>query len=360
LCPFLFVGVERRELLIDEESEKFGIEAISLVTYPAIEENFVFFSSHKKEQYTLAKIDEDKQVLVGPALIPNKDIYRVGEDGEEFNVFFSPATVQKAAHLFMRQSNTHAATLQHETEATGVHLLESWVVENPEKDKQQVYGFDFPAGTWMVAMKIEDSETWEGVKTGDFRGFSIEGYFVDRLVEMNKEEMNKLEQIKAILFGEAEKQKFYAEEALEDGRKLATEAEEMAVGVPVVILDEEMNPVEAEPGEYTLANGTKVVVGEGGVIESLGEGEEAPAEEEMETTEDFTDAQLEKIKGLITEAVTAALAPQDDGVVEELAKHVRTIADRVGKLEEAPAAEFKREEAPKKKQSLADIVAQIK
>ena len=335
--------MERRELLIDEQSEKFGIEAISLVTYPAIEENFFFFSTHKKEQYELAKVDKDRQVIVGPALIPNKDIYRVDEQGNEFNVFFSPQTVQQAAHLFMKQSRMDAATLQHETDAKDVYLLESWVVENPEKDKQAVYGYEFPAGTWMVSMKIDDKETWEGVKKGEYRGLSIEGYFVDRLVEMNKSDMSKLEQIKAILFGETGKQKFYAEEVLDDGRKLATEAEAMEVGATVVVLDEEGNPTEADAGEYTLANGTKVMVGEGGVIESIGEGEEVQDE--------FSDAQLEKIKGIVTEAIAAALAPAEE-VMEEMAKQLKdnfaSVEKRVKTLEDKPAAEFKREEKKNK------------
>jgi hypothetical protein len=90
------------ELLIDEEQDDFGVEAISLVKFPAIEENFVYFNRDQK--LTLAKVDEDKQLLVGPALIPDKMIPRYDESNdEEFEVYFSKDTVQQAAELFMRQ-----------------------------------------------------------------------------------------------------------------------------------------------------------------------------------------------------------------------------------------------------------------
>ena len=368
--------MELRELLIDETQEHFGVEAISLVKSPAIEENFFYFESQKGGKVELA-YDDDRQVVVGPALIPNKEIYRLDAEGNEFNVFFSPKTVQRCCHLFMRSSNTKAATLDHDRPAEGVYVLETWVVENPEKDKQAVYGFNFPAGTWMVSMKVEDKETWEGVKKGNFRGFSIEGYFVDRLVKSNTE-MSKLEQLGAFvkdLFNETKEVKLYAEEALADGRKLATEAEAFEVGAPVVILDEEGNPVEAEPGEYELANGTKVTVGEGGILEAVGESEEKPEEKpEEEMEQEFSDAQIGKISEIVTaavtKAVTEALAPTEENLskaVKEFAQEVKKTTDgitgRVKAIEDAPAAKFSNVDTDKKDfktQTLGDLARKIK
>ena len=332
--------MELRELLIDESQAHFGVEAISLVKFPAIEENFFYFESHKGKKIELS-FDDERQVVVGPALIPNKEIYREDEEGTKYNVFFSPKTVQRCCHLYMRSSNTRAATLDHDRPAEGVYVLETWVVENPKKDKQQVYGFNFPAGTWMVSMHVEDKATWEGVKNGNFRGFSIEGYFTDRLVQSNTE-MSKLDKLMVAvkdIFGAEDKQTFYAEEALADGRKLATEAEAFAVGAPVVILDEEGVAVEAEPGEYELANGTKVTVGEGGILESVGEAEE----EEM----DFNDGQLSKIAEIVEAAVTKALAPAEEqlsaavtALAEQAKAGIAKVEARVKGLEDAPATEF--------------------
>ena len=110
------------ELLIDEDQDDFGVEAISLVKFPAIEENFVYFN--KDQKLTLAKIDEDKQLLVGPALIPEKMIPRWDESKqEEFEVYFSKETVQQAAELFMRQKRNGEYTVEHQTKVEGCPSL---------------------------------------------------------------------------------------------------------------------------------------------------------------------------------------------------------------------------------------------
>ena len=133
------------ELLIDEEQEDFGVEAISLVKFPAIEENFVYFN--KDQKLTLAKVDEDKQLLVGPALIPDKMIPRWDESKqEEFEVYFSTETVQQAAELFMRQKRNGEYTVEHQTKVDGLSIFESWIVADKDRDKAAVYGFDVPEG----------------------------------------------------------------------------------------------------------------------------------------------------------------------------------------------------------------------
>jgi hypothetical protein len=62
------------ELLIDEEQELSGIEAISIVDEPAIEENFIALS--KNHEIQLAEVSKEKKILMGAALVPNKNIYR--------------------------------------------------------------------------------------------------------------------------------------------------------------------------------------------------------------------------------------------------------------------------------------------
>ena len=101
------------ELLIDEEMEDFGVEAISLVKFPAIEENMVFFKHD--DRFMLAKVDEDKRMLVGPALIPDKNIGRYDkEKDEEYEVYFSKETVKKASLLFMQQKRNADFTIDHD------------------------------------------------------------------------------------------------------------------------------------------------------------------------------------------------------------------------------------------------------
>ena len=185
------------ELLLDEESLQAGIQAISIVESPAIEEDFVALK--EEERVELKTIDEDKRVLLGAALVPNKPIYRKnGED--EYYIYFSQDTVRKASELFFINGNQNKATLEHQIDITGLSVVESWIIEG-EQDKSKMYGMNLPVGTWMVSMKVHNDEIWNDyVKNGRVKGFSIEGYFVDK-VEASKqdpEEDKAEEQLNAI------------------------------------------------------------------------------------------------------------------------------------------------------------------
>ena len=118
------------ELFIDEESLESGIQAISIVENPAIEEDFVALKSQKIE---LAEIDNEKRILMGPALIPNKKIYRRNELGDEYEIFFSEDTVRKASQLFLSRGNQNNSTLEHEYQLKGMSVVESWIVEDEKK-----------------------------------------------------------------------------------------------------------------------------------------------------------------------------------------------------------------------------------
>jgi len=164
------------ELFIEEDSEFSGVEAISIVEEPAIEEDFVALKAHKIE---MAEVNTDKRILMGPALIPDKKIYR-RNDEEEYYIFFSKDTVRKASELFLARGNQNNSTLEHEYNLNGLSVVESWIVEDPEKDKSALYNLNVPKGTWMVSVKVNNEEVWEEfVKTGKVKGFSIEGYFSD-------------------------------------------------------------------------------------------------------------------------------------------------------------------------------------
>ena len=199
------------ELLIDETEEITGIEAVSLVRFPAIETDFVYLSKVKDNRMAFA-MDEDKRLLVGPALIPEKLIMRLDEDDKEYDVFFSKETVRQAMELFMREARTNEHTLEHNSNIEGVTVVESWLVEDSVKDKSSLYGFDLPVGSWMLSVKVNNLDVWEKVKAKEVRGFSIEGYFTDRLVEMTKGSLCKncpddetiIAELKSILLDEVQ------------------------------------------------------------------------------------------------------------------------------------------------------------
>ena len=128
---------------------------------------------------------------MGAALIPNKPIYRKDGD-DEYYIYFSKDTVRKASELFFMSGNQNKATLEHQVDIEGLTAVESWIIEG-EQDKSRLYGMDLPVGTWMVSMKVNNDEIWnDWVKTGKVKGFSIEGYFMDK-VNMSSNSLDELE-----------------------------------------------------------------------------------------------------------------------------------------------------------------------
>jgi hypothetical protein len=189
------------ELFIDENDEVSGIEAISVVEHPAIESDFVAL---KNQEFKLAEVDKEKRILMGAALIPNKPIYR--RNGEqEYYIYFSKDTVRKASELFFIRGNQNNSTLEHQIPLKGLTAVESWIVES-EQDKSRAYDLNVPIGTWMVSMKVNNEDVWKQVKEGEVKGFSIEGYFADKLERPNEpnnlseiEDEYLLEELKEIL-----------------------------------------------------------------------------------------------------------------------------------------------------------------
>lgn len=185
------------ELVIDEKDELSGVDAISVVESPAIESNFVAL---KSEEIKLAQVDTEKRILMGAVLIPEKPIYR--RDGDyEYYIYFSKDTVNKASQLFFKKGNQNNWTLEHEKNIKGLTVVESWIVEDTQKDKSSIYNLSVPIGTWMASVKVEDDTIWNDfVKTGKVKGFSLEGFFADKY---DKKELSKqpsvIEQIKNLI-----------------------------------------------------------------------------------------------------------------------------------------------------------------
>lgn len=186
------------ELVIEEEND--GINAISVVDYPAIQENFIALS--EQIEVELKEIDKEKRILLGAALIPDKKILRKDDKGE-FYVFFSEDTVRKASELFFINGNQSKATEQHARVIKDMTVVESWIVEDPQMDKSNHYGLSVPKGTWMISMKCNNDKVWGKVQSGEIKGFSIEGYFADRMEMQKKEEI--INQLKSILCQEQSK-----------------------------------------------------------------------------------------------------------------------------------------------------------
>ena len=174
------------ELVIEDDNQELAIDAISLVAAPAIEQDFVFFGK-EKHNLTFAKVSKSKRMLVSPALIPNKQIFRYDPNTDsEYYVYFSKDTVRKASELYLKHNNHHKATYEHSDRVSGVLTVESWIIEDTKLDKSTLYGFSLPVGTWMVKLSISNEDLWTKIKAGEIKGLSIEGYFVDKMQKMSE------------------------------------------------------------------------------------------------------------------------------------------------------------------------------
>ncbi len=188
------------ELVIDEDAQEVAVDAISLVEFPAIEVNYVALNSNKK--YDLKTIDKKRRIVTGPALIPQKQIFRSDKENGDYYIWFSKDTVAKCNELFFKGYKQQKTTDEHEIDVEGNTVIGSWVKESEDNDKSNMYNFNCPVGTWFVSMKIDNDEVWNKVLDGSVRGFSIEGHFAEKL-SLSKNKLSKdektLHAIKQIL-----------------------------------------------------------------------------------------------------------------------------------------------------------------
>ena len=162
------------------------VYCISLVQDPAIEVNYVALSKEKPLQILLEK--EDKHIIVGCALVPDKPIYRRDGD-EEFYIQFSKETIEKLAHNYLANDRVYSFSTDHKDVADDVYIIETWL-KTSENDKSKDYDLDVPIGSWLIMAKVENDAIWNRIKEGELQGFSIEA-IVD-LKEINNKIKNNM------------------------------------------------------------------------------------------------------------------------------------------------------------------------
>jgi hypothetical protein len=159
---------------LGEEEDNMGVYAVSLVSEPAIMVDFVALS---KANLLLARVEDgEKRMLYGPALIPDLPIVRYDGNGEKYFITYSKETIEQTSQEFLKRNLHHNHTIQHQIPVNNLTVVESWVTTGAH-DKSMNYGFELPEGTWMIGVKVDDDNTWQAVKNGEVKGFSIEGWF---------------------------------------------------------------------------------------------------------------------------------------------------------------------------------------
>lgn len=161
-----------------------GMYKISLVDKPAIEENFIYFSKQSIEMFA----NDEKREVVGPIMIPNKEILRQSAENGYYYVRFTEETIREIMYNYSKKGLFNEFGIQHENDTTDVVMLEIWMKES-DNDKSKDYGFDLPNGTVFVKAKIESDELFNAIKDGEINGFSIE--IAANITPTNKEEMTE-------------------------------------------------------------------------------------------------------------------------------------------------------------------------
>jgi hypothetical protein len=147
------------------------------------------------KEVQFAKVDTEQRLILGPILIPDKQILRVDGEGQPYHVYLKKDTIKKLAQNYLRNKYTDKATLEHEKAIKGVALVESWIKEG-KLDKSNNYNVSLPEGSWVGIFSVdktpEGDKIWNDyVKTGKVKGFSIEGSFTHDLVHASKVDIDK-------------------------------------------------------------------------------------------------------------------------------------------------------------------------
>ena len=335
-----------------------GVFAISLVNQPATTETFIAMSKQDKV-IKLSKIDSEQRILMGLVLQPNQMIPRIDESGEEFQMYFSAETIKAYSENFFKSGFQLNSKLEHETPIEGVTFVESWIVENPKVDKSYNFGMEYPKGSWMATMKVDNDDIWNNyVKTGELQGFSIDAMVeleevkekvnFKSNINMSKENKSILSKIKELVMStevvDAEVLTFGSVKS--DDLDIQFEGETLEVGSSVYLMDGEEKVALAD-GDYVLETGETLVVKEG-VAESMDakSEEEAPAEEveevkELADEDEKEDKEEEEVKAEDSEEVEEVKAEEE--VVEEESPAAAITEEDVRRIVEEMVMGFKAE-----------------
>jgi hypothetical protein len=183
------------KLDINEFDEETGIDFVSLVENAAIQKDFLAFS---ETPIKFAIQDEEKRIVTGAAMIADLPIYRRDDIRGEYYVVFDKESIFKIAKKWARSNQYNSVNAHHKTPImNGVSLFESYII-NRERGVMPPKGFEEVAdGSWFVSYLIDNDEVWAKVKSGEFKGFSVEGVFdfpedqEEQLIEQMKEILSR-------------------------------------------------------------------------------------------------------------------------------------------------------------------------
>ena len=193
------------EMVIDDENEN-GVDALSLVTNPANEDQTILLSKDYEQislsdvmdgnnMVELAEVDNEEQLIMGLILAPDVPIFRRNKKtNEEYNIIFSKETVKKAGHLYMKKLNNNNATVEHQKEkVNGVTLVETWLVRNSKLDTSNTFGKEYNVGSWVGILKVHEKSKWQEYKQNGTTNISLEGVFTPKPIDLEKQKLSEIQ-----------------------------------------------------------------------------------------------------------------------------------------------------------------------
>jgi len=287
------------------------LEFVSLVKQPAIMEKGLAFSKQIEMRFAA---DDVKGVVVGPAMIPGVIMDRYDEEIGDYAVVFDEESIEYFQEQFIRSTEKHKVNFDHFGVVESAFIKSMWLIEDPKRDKSNVYGFEYPKGTLMMEVKVTDKEWFKNAvqKEGRF-GFSVEGLFSmkpEGYINKNLK-MSKLEKIKLMLAELSDEEKEAILEVIQEVAEPEV-AEQVAEAVVEAVEETETEEAEAEETET--------------VEEEMKEEDKEEVKEEMEV--------------LTMETVMAALEPKFEEIYSMLAE----LRNELGKNTEEATEEVVNEE----------------
>lgn len=164
----IYQGLPLYNVEFDEDTSVFN--NVAIVTEPAIEVQFIRLSKQEAPRVSL-KIDEERRIVSGPALIPEEPIYR-NQGGRRFYIKYTADTIRRMALNFFKKDRQNEGNVEHAVPVNGITYFESYIIDkargiNPRE-------FDLPDGTWVLTAKVDNAEVWDLIKSGELTGFSID------------------------------------------------------------------------------------------------------------------------------------------------------------------------------------------
>jgi hypothetical protein len=164
------------QLEISEDlNDDVEVDFVALVDRPAIEKDFLMF---KEAKANFVIQSEDRRIVSGALMLADTPIYRNDQNGEYY-VTFTKGTIEKIAQKFFKKGYQSNVNLMHDEALAveGVTMYESFIVDS-SRGVMAMKGFeDAPEGSWFGSFKVENESVWNKIKSGEFKGFSVEGIF---------------------------------------------------------------------------------------------------------------------------------------------------------------------------------------